>query len=134
MIRQLQENARQNSSDNNRVKFPLFSILKTLHGVGHVTVFGFYKILKFPIYKSCNGISKSFYISKLLIYSLIRLIHSRKNFGLPDSVVLINTFVNAFASLQSSKSYKGLRHKQQLPVRGQRTKTNRKTQRRFQRC
>lgn len=91
------------------------------------------KIYNISWYKSniiltLMGISYPFVLKNLNFYNLNFLIYLLKGMNLSETKIKKNIELN-INQLILINSYKGMRHKLNLPVRGQRTRTNAGTQR-----
>lgn len=74
------------------------------------------------------GLSYPYFLRNLNYYNLNFLIYLLKGLNLSDTKIKRNIELN-INQLILINSYKGMRHKLNLPVRGQRTRTNAGTQR-----
>lgn len=103
--------------DNKKLSFALANI----HGIGHKTAL-----------KICNhlGLGKDFYVYQLTDYQISKICQYIEENILIEGDLRKEIYLN-ISRLVNISSYRGLRHAQGLPLRGQRTHTNGKTQKRL---
>ena len=101
-------------------KKSLIMELKETAGISQTTSYGVCKKLGFNVYTKVNELTQKD------IFMLIHTVNFYKNLIILDE--LKKKHYDDIDKLKKINSYKGLRHKLNLPVRGQRTKTNAKTQ------
>ncbi len=99
----------------NNNKHIVFAIRK-IYGIGKINSYYICKKSKINYNKLVKNLNET---------DIINLKNNINNFTI-ERELRIKTFLN-IKRLKEIKSYKGIRHKLKLPVRGQRTKTNSKT-------
>ena len=97
-----------------------------LHNLQSTYGVSFVKLTKLSLSAGLNTRHSKF-ISKRVVYLKVQKIINL----VPNSVELRSRIKKALTFLWSIRSYKGFRHKFCLPARGQRTKTNARTKKKF---
>lgn len=97
------------------------SALQVIYGIG---------LLKSIFICSKLGLSNPFSLSRLNLYNHLLLSYVLDFFTWLEVRIRRFIFLN-IKNLYNIESYKGLRHKDSLPTRGQRTRTNASTKKRY---